>query len=104
MEESFDYIAHSLQIDAGTLLASTLGTEVIVTNALHHQAVKDLGRGIVASAWAEDGVIEAIEMPSHSFVVGVQSHPEALEYRVEPRWRHLFAALTNAAAPAVLVN
>ncbi len=36
-----------------------------------------LGAGLVATAWAEDGVVEAIELPTHSWVVGVQWHPEA---------------------------
>jgi putative glutamine amidotransferase len=63
----------------------------------HHQAVDRLGRGLVASAWAEDGTVEAVEFTAPgpgtpaSFAVGVQWHPEE---DGDPR---LFTALVNAA-------
>ncbi|MEV5507218.1 gamma-glutamyl-gamma-aminobutyrate hydrolase family protein [Streptomyces orinoci] len=43
----------------------------------HHQGVSRLGTGLIASAHAEDGTIEAIEYPGDCFRVGVQWHPEA---------------------------
>ncbi len=42
----------------------------------HHQAVGNLGTGLVATAWSGDGVVEAVELSGHRFVVGVQWHPE----------------------------
>lgn len=42
----------------------------------HHQAVRTCGRGFRAIGWADDGTIEAIEMPGKKFVVGLQGHPE----------------------------
>lgn len=42
----------------------------------HHQAVDRLGRGLVASAHADDGTVEAVELPGMSWVMGVQWHPE----------------------------
>jgi len=42
----------------------------------HHQAVATLGRGLVVTATSADGVVEAVELPGHRFVVGVQWHPE----------------------------
>ncbi|MER5946063.1 gamma-glutamyl-gamma-aminobutyrate hydrolase family protein [Streptomyces sp. NPDC001904] len=42
----------------------------------HHQAVDRLGRGLVASAHAADGTVEAVELPGMSWVIGVQWHPE----------------------------
>jgi putative glutamine amidotransferase len=46
-------------------------------NSHHHQAVENLGRELVATAWAPDGLVEAVEDPrSDRFVVGVQWHPE----------------------------
>ena len=50
-----------------------------------------LGAGLVATAWSEDGVVEAVELPGHRFVVGVQWHPE------ESGDRRLFDALVAAA-------
>ena len=45
-------------------------------NSTHHQAVKSLGRGLVATAHATDGLVEAFEDPSLPFYLGVQWHPE----------------------------
>ncbi|MFJ9827953.1 gamma-glutamyl-gamma-aminobutyrate hydrolase family protein [Streptomyces sp. NPDC101160] len=42
----------------------------------HHQSVEILGKNLLASAHADDGTIEAIELPSPAWVVGVQWHPE----------------------------
>jgi putative glutamine amidotransferase len=97
IERSFGHIAHNLRVEETSMLASILDTHEIGVNALHHQAIKDLGKGLHASAWAEDGIIEALEMPDKRFLLGVQSHPEALEHEIEPRWRNLFASLTDAA-------
>ncbi len=60
----------------------------------HHQAVGTLGRGLVATAVSEDGVVEAVELPGRRFVVGVQWHPE------ETGDRRLFDALVAAARDA----
>ncbi|HEX9452950.1 MAG TPA: gamma-glutamyl-gamma-aminobutyrate hydrolase family protein, partial [Candidatus Binatia bacterium] len=50
-------------------------------NTTHHQAVRRLGRGLVATAVAPDGIIEAIESTRHRFAIGVQWHPEVLAPR-----------------------
>ena len=63
---------HPIEIHPGSLLAEHLGERAVV-NSYHHQAVKALGDGIRAVAWAPHGVAEAIEMPSATaFVLGVQ--------------------------------
>lgn len=60
----------------------------------HHQGVDRLGDGLVASAWAEDGTVEAVEFAApEPFALGVQWHPEEDD---DPR---LFAALVTAAGP-----
>ena len=64
-------------------------TEVLCS---HHQAVDRLGAGLVVTARSEDGVIEAVELPGHRFVLGVQWHPE------ENGDLRLFEALVAAAA------
>jgi putative glutamine amidotransferase len=49
-------------------------------NTIHHQAVRLLGEGLVVEATSEpDGIVEAIRWEGHSFVVGVQWHPEFME-------------------------
>jgi putative glutamine amidotransferase len=59
-------------VQPGSLLAAHLGERYEV-DSYHHQAVRDLGTGLEAVAWAPHGTIEAVEMPgSRSFVLGVQ--------------------------------
>jgi putative glutamine amidotransferase len=50
-------------------------------NSAHHQAVKNCPEGVVISAHADDGLIEAIEAPAYKFCIGVQWHPE---YSISP--------------------
>ncbi|HXR50111.1 MAG TPA: gamma-glutamyl-gamma-aminobutyrate hydrolase family protein [Verrucomicrobiae bacterium] len=91
------HIAHQLQIKPGTKMATILGIEKLDTNAYHHQAIRNLGKDLVATAWASDGVIEGIELPGKRFVIGVQSHPESLEADIEPHWQVLFSAFIEEA-------
>lgn len=94
--EDFSHLVHTLSIDAESGLAKIMGSTEVLTNGLHHQAVDVLGEGFVATAHAEDGVIEAIEFPAKKFMIGVQSHPEALESEVEPIWAKLFSAFVDS--------
>lgn len=96
--QDFHHLAHRLTIKPGSQLAGTLKAKQIATNSLHHQSIEQLGKGLVATAQAEDGLIEAVEMPGKRFVIGVQSHPEALEAKTEPQWRQLFKAFVSSAA------
>jgi putative glutamine amidotransferase len=59
----------------GTRLAALVG-ESVEARCYHHQAIAELGDGLVASAWDVDGVIEALELPGQGFVLAVQWHPE----------------------------
>ena len=66
---------HDVRAVPGTVLAGVLGTEPLAVASYHHQAVDLPGRGARVSAWAPDGVIEAIELHDGS-ELGVQWHPE----------------------------
>lgn len=96
--KSITHIAHHLRVAPDSLFASIMGITTVPANAHHHQAVKKLGNDLVACAWAEDGVIEAIEMPGKTFVIGVQSHPESLEAAAVPAWQKFFKAFIDAAS------
>lgn len=93
-------IAHDVWLTPGTLLERTLrerledDADSFAVNSRHHQAPKDLGDGLVASATAPDGVIEAVEDPNHRFVLGVQWHPENFWRTGE--FRTLFEAFVDA--------
>ena len=72
---------HRVQIEPGTRLRHIVKRRDLEVNTTHHQAVKRLGKGLVVNATAEDGLVEGIESPNHSFVLGVQWHPEVLASR-----------------------
>ncbi|CAM5409747.1 Gamma-glutamyl-gamma-aminobutyrate hydrolase family protein OS=Streptomyces cyaneofuscatus OX=66883 GN=G3I52_09545 PE=4 SV=1 [Streptomyces cyaneofuscatus] len=75
----------------GTAYAAAVPEQTTVP-AYHHQAVDRLGTGLIASAHAPDGTVEALELPDHeSLVLGVQWHPEMGD---DPR---VMAALVEAA-------
>jgi putative glutamine amidotransferase len=93
-------IAHDVWISEGTLLDTLmrerLQTDTCPVNSRHHQAPMTLGTGLVASATAPDGVIEAIEDPGKRFCLGVQWHPENF-YRTG-EFRSIFEGLVEAAS------
>jgi putative glutamine amidotransferase len=91
-----DFLAHDVSVVAGTRLAELVGAGTVRVNSMHHQGVKELGQGLVATAEAPDGLIEALEGTSDaSYLVAVQWHPEALTDSDE-RTRHLFADFISA--------
>jgi putative glutamine amidotransferase len=90
-------LAHDVRILPGSKLRQILGEDRVAVNSFHHQAVKDLGEGLVASAWSvADDVIEGIEAPARRFAVGVQWHPESFWNR-PPGFQGLFEALVAEA-------
>ena len=88
-------VTHEVAIALHSRLGRIMGTTRASVNSFHHQAVSELGAGLRVSARADDGTIEAIEMPSHPFMLGVQWHAETLV--AEPAQRALFAALVRTA-------
>jgi len=92
-----DQPAHKVKVEPTSRLAETLGADEIEVNSMHHQAVKALGAGLAAVAWAPDQIIEGIELSDPArFVLGVQWHPEEMLMHSEPA-RRLFMALVSAA-------
>jgi putative glutamine amidotransferase len=100
------YGSHPVRIATGSRLAEVLGrgAEGAVERAVptsHHQAIDRLGDGLTATAWAADGVIEAVELGlvtpgQHPFVLAVQWHPEVGQ---DPSlFRALVAAATSSAS------
>ncbi|HXH87195.1 MAG TPA: gamma-glutamyl-gamma-aminobutyrate hydrolase family protein [Gaiellaceae bacterium] len=66
---------HEIDVQAGSKVGELLGERAPVKSH-HHQGFGRLGDGLVGSAWAEDGTLEALEDPSRRFAVGVLWHPE----------------------------
>lgn len=70
------YVFHEVEVE-DSILREILGSASEV-NSHHHQSAREAGPGVRVSARTADGVVEAIECPSHRFVVGVQWHPESM--------------------------
>jgi putative glutamine amidotransferase len=86
---------HLIKPAPATLTAEVLDGATDVSTH-HHQGVDRLGNGLIATAQAEDGTIEAVEFTGHRFALGVQWHPEMSgDLRV---MRALVAAARSAAA------
>ena len=71
-------LVHGVRVDEASRLRSVLGAGALGVNSLHHQAVAEVGTGLAAVAWADDGVVEAVEGTGASRLLGVQWHPELL--------------------------
>ncbi|MFE9625445.1 gamma-glutamyl-gamma-aminobutyrate hydrolase family protein [Streptomyces sp. NPDC006527] len=82
---------HTVKPVPGTLYGGLVPEETSVPT-YHHQSVDRLGTGLTASAYAADGTVEAVELPSAGWVLGVQWHPEMGE---DPR---VMRGLVRAAA------
>jgi putative glutamine amidotransferase len=87
--------SHEVEVLPRTRLAGLIGAGAYAVNSFHHQAVDRLGDGLLVSARASDGTVEAIEGPG--FALGVQWHAETL---ADGR---LFKALVGASAPALRI-
>jgi len=79
--EKYEHCFHDMRILPGTLLSRLYpGVTTKRINTIHHQAVKKLGEGLVVEAMSDpDGIVEALRWEGHSFVVGVQWHPEFMD-------------------------
>ena len=86
----------AVRVLADTRLGAVIGETDIFTNTFHHQAVKAVAPELIASAYAEDGTVEAVESPTHPFLLAVQWHPEML-YSEKESARKIFEAFIEAA-------
>lgn len=90
---------HLIKIHEGTKLKQIVGRSTLEVNTTHHQAVKKLGKGLIANAVTEDSIIEGIESRDDSFVLGVQWHPELLAHR-DICQKKIFTAFVSACRAA----
>jgi putative glutamine amidotransferase len=90
-----DYLAHRVDLRAGSQLAGILGESPLEVNSLHHQGIDRLAPGLAPIASAPDGIVEAVELPEHPFGLAVQWHPEWLGTHAP--MRALFQVFVQAA-------
>ncbi len=96
-QQSSHYASHKATVAEGSKLHEIYGSTEIMVNSFHHQAVKDLGAGLVITARASDGIVEGFEKPDHPYFVAAQWHPERLvEGPHHPEHKPLFQSFVDA--------
>ncbi|WBU37836.1 gamma-glutamyl-gamma-aminobutyrate hydrolase family protein [Homoserinibacter sp. YIM 151385] len=87
------FTTNSVTIDQDTVIGDTLAaTPVLGVQSYHHQAVDQVGDGLLVTARSDDGTIQAIELDGARYGVAVQWHPEEA-----PEDIRLFSGLVDAA-------
>ncbi|MFR9620797.1 MAG: gamma-glutamyl-gamma-aminobutyrate hydrolase family protein [Rikenellaceae bacterium] len=95
MTPPYHRVQHYVDIVEGSPLAQLVGQRRLGVNSYHHQAIERLSPQLEAMATSEDGLIEAVYMPTRSFVQAVQWHPE-LNFRHEESSRQIMRAFVEA--------
>lgn len=100
---AYDLPSHTVAVSPHTLLAELAQPDAdgaapqLKVNSMHHQAVRRLAPGLIASGHASDGIIEAIEKPDYpAFFLGVQWHPEYL-WKQDSTAAQIFSRFVRAA-------
>jgi putative glutamine amidotransferase len=94
--ENQKFITHTVNLVEGSQLASIHGAANLTVNSYHHQSAGKPGVGLIYSAHAPDGVVEALEASDHPFYIGVQWHPER-SVGNPPEINKIFEAFIQAA-------
>jgi putative glutamine amidotransferase len=96
-----DLLVHDVDVQQQSRLRQIMGDDHVRVNSMHHQSIKDLAPGLVATAFAPDGMIEGVECTegiecrNGHFLLGIQWHPEEL-VDTAPSMRQLFQAFLTA--------
>jgi putative glutamine amidotransferase len=89
---------HEVRVEHGSYIAEVMERESVKVNSYHHQGIKDLAEGLIATGFSTDGVVEAVEAGdlSERWLLGVQWHAEAMR-GAGPQQESLFEAHVSAA-------
>ena len=91
-----DNLLHDVSIRAGTRMADIFDVQTFSVNTFHREAIVEISSSVTVAAHGPDGVVEAIEVPSRSFAMGLQWHPERFDAKRHPGAR-IFDAFVKAA-------
>ncbi|WP_378941194.1 gamma-glutamyl-gamma-aminobutyrate hydrolase family protein [Mesorhizobium sp. ANAO-SY3R2] len=89
-------VLHDVSIQAGTRMADIFDVPTFSVNTFHREAIVEVSSSVMVTARGPDGVVEAIEVPSHPFAMGLQWHPEKFDSKRHPSAR-IFDAFVEAA-------
>lgn len=88
-------LAHEVRIEEGSRMAGIVAEQILQVNSLHHQGLNEVASELRVCGSAPDGLVEAVELPGHTFGLAVQWHPEWLTDQKPTR--NLFKAFIEAA-------
>jgi putative glutamine amidotransferase len=93
-------VFHDVEIMPGTRMADIFKADKFSVNTFHREAIVEVSDAVIVTARGTDGVIEAIEVPSYRFAMGLQWHPERLDPQSHPGARifDAFVAASNVKA------
>jgi putative glutamine amidotransferase len=90
--------SHAIRVAPGSLAAEALGATSLRVNSFHHQGIRELAPGLVATGWGEDDLVEAVEgAEGQPWMLAVQWHPEEMHADAGAPDRGLFKALVERA-------
>jgi putative glutamine amidotransferase len=95
-----EHPGHTVTVAPDSRLGAALGAGTVWVNSYHHQAVDRLGDGVVPVAWAEDGIVEAIELEGGAWALGVQWELQE-SWKTDARFLAVFADFVDAAVTVV---
>lgn len=80
---------HDIYLKENSIIKRIFQNDVIKVNSWHSQAVNEVGKGLIVTAKAQDGVIEVIESTEKDFVLLLQFHPEEMAVK-DKKWDKIF--------------
>ncbi len=92
------WIDQAVAVKTGSSLEKVMNSAEVRTHSGHHQAIKDVANDLEVVATAPDGIIEALTLPSHPFLLAVQWHPEVTA-AIDETQQRIFDQLVQAACP-----
>jgi gamma-glutamyl-gamma-aminobutyrate hydrolase PuuD len=95
-DDGSDGVLHEIRAEVGSRVMKAMGAERVRTFSHHHQALDALGTNLVPVGWAEDGLLEAVEL-DEGWVLGLQWHAEATA-AADPTQQAVFDALVREAS------
>ena len=92
--EPYHVTSHEVSIKRDTPISAIFSSDSILTNTAHHQAIKDIARGLESFAVCSDGIVEGLYHKSRNNFLSVQWHPEYLYNRFKDH-RVIFETFIN---------